>query len=116
MKRNLLLSTILIITFMSALGGSFFNATYAFVGSAHSVEVEDSSIDNAEDISLEDVVPVDPFLGSIGFTKPELGQMVMFVQNLFSSPPPSKIARLESFCSKKWLNKGLWLEFGNLRL
>lgn len=111
---------------MSALGGSIFNATYAFVGAVHSVDVEDTSIDNSEDISLEDVVPVDPFLGSIGFTKPELGQMVIFqhikcrlfelAQNLLSSPPPSKIMLLESSCGEKWLGKGLWLELGNLRL
>lgn len=111
---------------MSALGGSIFNATYAFVGAVHSVDAEDTSMDNAEDISLEDVVPVDPFLGSIGFTKRELGQMVMFqhikcglfglVQNLLSSPPCSKIVLHESSCSEKWLSKGLWLRLGNLRL
>ncbi|MBP7860064.1 hypothetical protein KA183_00155 [bacterium] len=126
MKSNLLLSTILILVFLSALGGSIFNATYAFVGAVHSVDVEDTSIDNAEDISLEDVVPVDPFLGSIGFTKPELGQMVMFenikcglfglTQNLLSSPSPSKIVLLESSCGEKWLSKGRWLDLGNLRL
>ncbi|MDX2105849.1 MAG: hypothetical protein SFY67_05550 [Candidatus Melainabacteria bacterium] len=125
MKRNFLLSVILILTFMSALGGSIFNAAHAFVGSAHSIVVEDTAIDNAEDISLEDVVPLDPFLGSISFSKHELVQTLVFVNIncglLALIQNAGKELHLNSFfeessCSQKWLGKGLWLKLNNLRI
>jgi len=128
MKRNLLLSVILILAFMSALGGSIFNATYAFVGAAHAIDMDDNAIDNAEDISLEDVVPVDPFLGSINFCKLELAFMVEFeniqcglfalIQNLLPAPLSLNFSldEIQNRGSEKWLGKGLFLELGNLRL
>lgn len=125
MKRNFLLSVILILAFMSALGGSIFNAAQAFVSSAHSIVLEDTAIDNAEDISLEEVVPLDPFLGSISFSKPELVQTFVFENINCGLLALIQIARQvsaftlffeESFCSQKRLGKGIWLELSNLRL
>ncbi len=126
MKRNFLLSVILIFAFLSALGGSICNAAHAFVGGAYAVAADNQTIDNAEDISLEDVVPVDPFLGSISFSKPELVQLFVFENikcGLFAliqdSNPASSLPNTfiqESSCAEKWLRKGLWLELSNLRL
>lgn len=110
---------------MSALGGSIFNAAHAFVDSAHSIVIEDTAIDNAEDISLEDVVSLDPFLCSISFSKPELIQTFVFENincGLLALIQNAKQELLlnsffeESLCSPKWLGKGLWLELNNLRI
>lgn len=126
MKRNFLLSVILIFTFMSALGGSIFNATHAFVPIACSFETDDRAIDNAEDISLEDVVPVDPFLGSINFSKPEFGQSIVFenlkdsllalYRNSIEARTILPLALTQSSHNQTGLGKGLWLALGNLRL
>lgn len=126
MKRNFLLSLILIFAFLSALGGSICNAAHAFVGATYTVETNDQAIDNAEDISLEDVVPVDPFLGSISFSKPELVQLFVFenikcglfalIQNSNQASPLLNTFIQESSCPDKRLGKGLWLELLNLRL
>ncbi len=83
--------------------------------------------ENIEDFSLEDVVPVDPFLSGIGSTKPELRKFI-FTENLKAKLEFLHLL-LTSFgitqkqsqssntqISQYWYNLKIWLEFRNLKL
>ncbi len=118
-QRNLLISIVLIGAFLTALGGSMVGAAQAFVNL--------EQYENIEDFSLEDVVPVDPFLSGIGSTKPELRKFI-FTENLkakldllvqlfayFDRSSTQSLGK-DLLIASSWRNPNIWLEFCNLRL
>lgn len=119
MKRKLALSILLVVVFFTALCGSMAAAANAFINLEQYEQIED--------ISLEDVVPLDPFLCSLAGNNPELRKdyffetqeakitLITLIQNLAARERKIILTFDPEGCTEI-APSDIWLKLGNLRL
>lgn len=119
MKRKLALSLLLVVVFFTALCGSMAAAANAFINLEHYEQIED--------ISLEDVIPVDPFLSSLAGNNPELRKDYFFETQEAKITLVTKLLHLAArereliltfvlATNTRMAPAEIWLKLGNLRL